>query len=356
MSNIYNRKINNSELRKYLGSMSQVCGIKDIILNEGLEKGTRALYFRTGSGLNFFVLPDRGMDIGIADFKDSAISWISSTSEINPAYFEHDNFSWLRGFFGGLLTTCGLSNVGPPNNDSGENLGLHGRISYLPAREVCYSTKSINDSIVLSARGKVVETQAIKYEISMNREIEVKAFDKLIKIKDEVKNEGFDAVPLMILYHINFGFPIVHPESVLILDSKRSVSREGKEAEYKEYGTFHEPSDDIAEEVYRHEIEAGSDGFVKAGIYNKLINDGKGLGVFVRARKKELPYFWQWKYLKSGIYVSALEPANCQIYGRNAERKEKRLEFLKPGEKREFVIEIGLLDGEKEYKNFLEDS
>ena len=72
------------------------------------------------------------MDIANAYFHGSAVSWISKAGITAPAFYEKDGFGWLRGFYGGLITTCGLDNVGGPYDDK----GLHGRIANTPAEKV----------------------------------------------------------------------------------------------------------------------------------------------------------------------------------------------------------------------------
>ena len=42
-------------------------------------------------------------------------------------------------------------------------------------------------------------------------------------------------------------------------------------------------------------------------------------------------------------YVVGMEPANCKVEGRNKDRERGILQFLKPGESREYHLEIGVL-------------
>ena len=51
-------------------------------------------------------------------------SWISKTGITAPAYYEKDDKSWLRGFYGGLITTCGLKNIGGSVGEQGLTAGL----------------------------------------------------------------------------------------------------------------------------------------------------------------------------------------------------------------------------------------
>ena len=80
------------------------------------------------------------MDIGLCEYQGIPIAFRSATGESFPSFFEAQGTEWLRNFGGGLLVTCGLTYLGAPNNDQGEELGLHGHISNLPAEEIGFLT------------------------------------------------------------------------------------------------------------------------------------------------------------------------------------------------------------------------
>jgi hypothetical protein len=44
-----------------------------------------------------------------------------------------------------------------------------------------------------------------------------------------------------------------------------------------------------------------------------------------------------------GTYVVGLEPANCGVHGRAADRAEGTLRYLEPGEMQSLSVEIGVL-------------
>ena len=119
------------QLLKYAGSVSQLGGIRDFTFNDGKMKGVRAIEVNTGK-LKFTILPDRCMDIANAEFCGENLVWISKTGITAPTYYEKDGKNWLHGFFGGLMTTCGLRNIGGPVDEH----GLHGRIANIPAEKV----------------------------------------------------------------------------------------------------------------------------------------------------------------------------------------------------------------------------
>ena len=51
------------ELRKRCGDPDALCGVRDVVFNDGPAKGMRALEMRNGRGMELTVLADRGLDI-----------------------------------------------------------------------------------------------------------------------------------------------------------------------------------------------------------------------------------------------------------------------------------------------------
>jgi hypothetical protein len=53
-----------------------------------------------------------------------------------------------------------------------------------------------------------------------------------------------------------------------------------------------------------------------------------GIAAELRWNTDPLPVFAQWKSMVSGDYVLGLEPSNCYIKGRNAERDIKNIGWI----------------------------
>ncbi|HEB11313.1 MAG TPA: DUF4432 family protein [Spirochaetales bacterium] len=117
MAEYVGREWSKKELLSYVGDSHQLAGAQISTLNDGKAEGVKVININTGSGLNFSVLPGRGMDISHAFFKGKSLSFLSGTGITSPAYYEESGFKWLRSFFGGLLTTCGVSYSGAPSVD-----------------------------------------------------------------------------------------------------------------------------------------------------------------------------------------------------------------------------------------------
>ncbi|HOP80618.1 MAG TPA: DUF4432 family protein, partial [Armatimonadota bacterium] len=154
MATIYGKHYTRQDLLQHTGDISQIAGIKKIRLTDGKEEGVEAYQVKNGAGLNFTVVASRAMDISSADWCGRSLAWISSTGETAPEFYEEPGLGWLRSFYGGLLVTCGLTQVGAPNIDQGTPLGLHGRISNTPAYQVSYDSKWEGDDYIMWVQGK----------------------------------------------------------------------------------------------------------------------------------------------------------------------------------------------------------
>ncbi|HPP75761.1 MAG TPA: aldose 1-epimerase family protein, partial [Armatimonadota bacterium] len=309
---------------------------------DGKEEGVEAYQVKNGAGLNFTVVASRAMDISSADWCGRSLAWISSTGETAPEFYEEPGLGWLRSFYGGLLVTCGLTQVGAPNIDQGTPLGLHGRISNTPAYQVSYDSKWEGDDYIMWVQGKVRETAVFGENILLTRKITTKLGDNRIWISDTVENQGFDSVPHMILYHFNTGFPLVSEDSELVSPTLSVSPRDpGSEVDIEHYYKFEPPTKGFTERVYYHNMAAEPDGTVIASLINRKIPGG--FGIYIQYSKNELPFFTEWKMNGQGTYVVGLEPANCHPEGRAREREMGTLQFLEPGEVRKYNLEVGVL-------------
>jgi hypothetical protein len=132
-------------LRSYLSSEAAVAGAFPFIYSDGKADGVRGIQIRTGSGLEFQVVPGRAMDIFGCSYRGIPLQFTSATGMTNPGYYEEPGLSWLRTFFGGLLATCGISASGAPSVDEGAAYGLHGRIGNAAAEDVSIAQKWVGD-------------------------------------------------------------------------------------------------------------------------------------------------------------------------------------------------------------------
>lgn len=333
-----------SEILKYVGNLAQIGQTRHYTLTEGWGRGIRATDINTGAGLQFTVLPDRGMDISLATFKGKNLVYLSCNGETNPAFYEPEGIGWLHTFAAGLLTTCGLTHLGPPSVDNGEQLGLHGRYSTIPAKQFADLSGWEGDNYILKLKGVIEEGYLFGYKLRMEREITSVAGQNSIKITDTISNFGNVASPYTVLYHMNFGYPLLSEDAELVIDPIKTEPRDADAVPgMKEFKTFIKPQPNYREQVFFHTMKGDENGDACIFLENKMA----GVAVNIRFNVNQLPYLTQWKMMGEGEYVLGIEPCNVPCKSRNVLRDEGMLPILNPGEVVKNILEIEMVNIEK---------
>lgn len=328
-------------LLQYIGNTSQIGGSRHYVLTDGQGRNMRGIDVNTGSGLEYTILPDRGMDISLARYKGTNLVYITPNGETHPAFFEPENFGWLRTFTGGLLTTCGLTYLGPPVKDGDEDLGLHGRYSTIPAKLVADLSRWVDDEYQVKLKGTTEEGHLFGTKMRLEREITSVIGKNSIKITDIITNFGYKTSPFTILYHINLGYPLLSEDASLVIDPLETTpATEVAASAIGEFRSFTKPQPGFTEHVYYHKLKADNNGNTGVRLENKKI----GVALTINFNIKQLPLLTQWKMMGQGDYVLGLEPCNVPTRNRVILRNEKLLPYLAPGESVTNNVEIVLTD------------
>lgn len=338
---LWNQDYTRDDLMRYVGDQTQAFGIRRAVLDDGPGRGMRVLDVDTGGGLEFTVLPDRGMDIAWCRYKGLPMGFVSKTGPKHPALCSYGGNSFLRGFTAGLLTTCGYTHMGATSVDEGTPLGLHGHATTLPAEDL--NTESVwkDGGCTLRMTGAMREAAVFAENIRLSREITAQAGGSTIHIVDRVENCGFDRQPLMLLYHVNFGHPLVAPATRFVAESLGMRPRDAEaEKGVDSFADFHAPQHGYAEQVFYHDLTPDADGRVCAGLHNPAL----GVAANLRFYKAELPKMIQWKQLGEGDYTCGLEPATWYPEGRAEARRKGELDYIEPGEVKLFRLDIEFAD------------
>jgi hypothetical protein len=385
MAKLFGREYRREELLQRVGNLDQVAGARLIHLADGNEDDALAVLFRTGSGLSFIANANRGLDIVAAEWRGASLCWRSPTGDVNAAYFEPLGLGWLRTFYGGLLTTCGATYCGSPVEDpetieggprvtlkcrggctEGEggcelewsptgSLGLHGRFSHTPAKNLYVDGRWEGDEYVFWAQGKIREAMVFGPNVVVERCLRTAVGANSLQVRDVVTNEGWEPQEHMFLYHINLGFPVVDEGGEYVFASAEVIPRTELAAQHLDsWHQFPAPIPHEKEWVYYHRCRASADGTTYAAFVNRRFNDGQGIGVYVKYNVHQFPWLVQWKMPAQGHYVTGLEPATNLVDGRVRERQEGRLIVLEPQESREYEVEIGVLTNQAEIDAMVE--
>jgi hypothetical protein len=331
MPRLWGEQLSKKELLERVGNVAQVGGLRRVRLLEGVEDGIEAIELRTGTGFDLDILPSRGLDLGAARFNGQALSWLSSAGFAHPGLSESTpDAGFLRAFGGGLLTTCGLSNVGNPNVDEGIQYGQHGRASSTPAFEVAAWGEWINDEYVMTVRGKTREAVLYGDKLEKTRTIRAHLGQARIELEDVVENIGSKPAALMVLYHMNLGWPLIGPGSRLDVPSAKRTVKLGTGINWE---TMPAPDSEYAVNVIEHEMTPDADGRVRLNVTSKSMR-------LEIAYEIALNRFTQWQQFGSGDYVLGLEPGNVGVQGRAAERASGTLPMLEPGTRKIFSLQV----------------
>jgi hypothetical protein len=284
------------------------------------------------------------MDISEARYCGMSLCWRSSVGDLAPSFYDARGEEWLRTFSGGLLTTCGLTQVGDPESADGEELGLHGRISACPAERVSLSEQWEGDDRVLSVSGTVREGRLYGHVLEMHRTIRATADGAAFALSDRIVNAGARTAPCMLLYHINIGFPLLDEGTELIAPSGSPELRTtGACLAEDGYTNMQGPSPDYREREYTHTMQPDSEGRVTVAVINRRLADG--IGLRLRYQHRQLPCFNEWRRLTNAEYVLGIEPGTCLPLGRTHERQAGRLLELDAGQEISAGFEIDIVEG-----------
>jgi hypothetical protein len=88
---VFGNRLTRRELAARTGDVSAVAGIRSVVLDDGVQRGVRAIDLRTSSGLEIEVLVDRAMDLGSARLRGVPVGWRSGNGFRHPGLHEHSD-------------------------------------------------------------------------------------------------------------------------------------------------------------------------------------------------------------------------------------------------------------------------
>lgn len=302
--------------REYVADPSTLCGAERFTFTEGKAKGVDGVRLYNGK-LDITVVLDRCMDMFRLFYKGMPVSYVSKNGLVSPRLAETGAYGFLNSFDAGFMYTCGLDNVGAPENREGKRLVQHGSISYIPAENVRVEREEKDGEYYLSLKGSMRFTALFGQKLVMHREIRLKYLGDEVTVRDEICNEGYADEGYMLMYHTNVGYPLLNENARLRIDAN---SCEGISAVYDKSACFRfePPAAARPEEVYRHDLTAGKG-------EKAVLANGK-ISLALEFDSADFPYLLEWKSMACGDYVLGLEPVTTPM-------PEKRPRMLKPGEK-----------------------
>ncbi len=318
-------------------------------LHGGKQEGVDVIEVDNGR-LRFVVIPTRGMSVLKVECGGVRLGWDSPVKEVvHPKFINLESrggLGWLEGF-NEWLVRCGLEWAGHPGkdrfrNNTGDavemNLTLHGKVGNLPASEVEVLVES-EPPHRIRIRGLVEERMFYGPKLSLWTDISTEPGSASFRIEDTLTNHGSHDQEFQLIYHANFGPPLLGAGSRFVGPVSRVTPFNAHAARSaKDYANYTAPQKGFVEQVYCLTPLAGPDGRTELLLQNAQANRGVSMAFPV----EQLPYVTLWKNLAAEAdgYVTGIEPGTGFPYTRRIEREAGRVPKLAPNESRKFSIEV----------------
>jgi Domain of unknown function (DUF4432) len=324
-------------------------------LHGGRQEGVDLVTIDNGT-LKIEIVPTRGMGVLRVDRGDVRLGWDSPVKEVvHPAFVNLESrggLGWLEGF-NEWFVRCGLEFAGHPGRDTFVNnvgeraemdLTLHGKIANIPASEVEVLVDPTPPHR-LRVRGRVDERMFYGPKLELWTEISTEPGAGSLRIQDRITNLGAYEQEFQIIYHSNYGPPLLGAGAEFVGAVSRVVPFNRRAADGNaRWAAYGGPTPGFVEQVYCLYPYGDRENRSRIMLRNAAGDRGVSLGFSVA----QLPYVTLWKNLTAidEGYVTGLEPGTGFPYNRGIERQFGRVPTLAAGASREFAIEVGVhVDG-----------
>lgn len=325
-------------------------------LHGGKQEGVDILLINNGV-MEITLVPTRGMGIYQVTSGDLRLGWDSPVKEIvNPANIDlesRNGLGWLDGF-NEMMVRCGYEWTGHPGvDDNGQLLSLHGRAQNTPASTV----KVIIDEqapYTIHVRGQVAERTFKKTNLVTWTELSVAPGSNRFELHDELTNFADYEDEYQIIYHSNFGTPLLEEGAVFTAAaSEISPFNDYAKAGLKEWQTYLAPTKGYDEMVFNLKPKADADGNTLAVLHNKSGEKGVAVGYNIQ----QLPVLTLWKNTdtKQQGYVTGIEPGTSYAYNTKYQRPLGLVPKLQPGQSQRFDLSYTLLRSKTDTEQALAD-
>ena len=172
-------------------------------------------------------------------------------------------------------------------------------------------------------------------------EISTEPGSTAFRIEDCVRNAGACAQEFQLLYHVNYGPPLLEAGARFRAALQQVTPANDHSAkDLGKFDTYAAPTAGFAEQVYFLEPLADDQGRTRILLQNAAADRGVSMSFAL----EQLPCLTLWKNtgaLADG-YVTGLEPGTGFPNPRRVEREAGRVPTLAPGEARRFALDFDL--------------
>ncbi|WP_201767078.1 DUF4432 family protein, partial [Novipirellula maiorica] len=239
-------------------------------LHGGKQEGSELVTIDNGV-LEIVVIPTRGMSVlrvtkransNHSDGEGVRFGWDSPVKEVvHPQHINLESrggLGWLEGF-NEWMVRCGLEYAGHPGKDVFTNnvgdkvemdLTLHGKIGNIPASKV---TVSVDHEAPHRIRVQGIVNERMFYgpKLELITEISTVPGESTFRITDTLVNHGADEQEFQLIYHTNFGTPVLEKNARTVIAAKKVEPMNDHAAKsIEDFKTYQTPTKGFVEQVY----------------------------------------------------------------------------------------------------------
>lgn len=331
--------------RARIPDLEAFASVQAVTLSDGPGRGVRVLQVRSGGGLEWEIVVDRGFDIGRVSFRGRTVSWHSATGVRAPWLMDpagDGGQGFLRGH-SGFMTTCGLDHIRQPETVAVRDQPLHpsgaiahplhGRYSVQPARLIGTGCDEEAGDPILWCEAEIRQTFVFGACLSLRRRYECVVGSSRFTVSDRVRNIGPTPVPHLMLYHINLGYPLIDDGSTFALPGAVEVWREGGGAAAEPFGP---PAPEQKRELSLHRwADADPRPVVSVAAVSNLALE-------IGLDASQLPFCQVLRLPSAGLYGLSIEPCSTSSRSRRVADEQGETRILHPGEEARYELSFSL--------------
>lgn len=321
--------------------------VENTVLQGGKQQGSEVITISSGD-FSIKLSPTRGMGILAVEGDGIRMGWDSPVDEVvNPANINLESrggIGWLDGF-NEMMVRCGFEWTGHAVAADGMMYTLHGRAANTPVSKLIVDIDE-NAPYTITVKGLIKENTFKKSNLETWASLSYVPGERSFTVHDVVTNQGDYTRDYQIIYHSNYGTPILGEGAQFIAPVKEiSPFNDYAKLGLQDWTTYLGPTQGFDEMVFNVYPYANDKGQTQVMVASQDGTKGAGISFNV----KQLPVLSLWKNtdtLKQG-YVTGLEPGTSFAYPVTIEREQKRVRQLEPGQSATFTLVYSLLSDKK---------
>ena len=338
----------------FIGYVGPEWQIAKYTLKGGKQHGVDLVEIDNGT-MSIVLVPTRGMGVLEVFTDDVALGWESPVKQVvHPAYVREEavgGLGWLRGF-NEFICRCGLSFHGAPGPDTVKTntgaeteieLPLHGTIANTPAVRVAIRVQ-LEPPYELSVVGELCDTRMFGASSRLFTSVSTIPGSTEFRVEDTVENMGGTDAEFELLYHCNYGPPLLGDGARFVAPVSFCCPRDPRASEgIDTWDSYGPPEPGFAEQCYYMQLHSDEDDRTRVA----LVDTRATRAATIEFSTAQLPAFTLWKNTagEQDGYVTGLEPGTDYPNPRKFERYYDRVIKLAGGDTYATDLQFGLVSG-----------